>query len=281
MNLKYIYEDLPRGEKALNAQAVAFKLDSGGDEIYGQVSTPACNPGEKFPLLLLCHGYPGLEQNRDIAHAIRCTGFVTAIFHYRGCWGSKGYYGMEHCMEDTELVCRYLMEHCEEYCIETRQVFLLGHSMGGFMVINALARGEVKAQGAILIAPGDMPIIPRKELLMPMKTSMLNLKTPDAHVLELEAHKEQWAFAYAAKKLPDIPYLLIGGEQDTAVPTRQHIDPINEILLSMHYRVERVDLDDNHIFSSTRNSLIRIVAEWLYKRTSTNNANIHGAGLST
>ena len=44
------------------------------------------------PTALLLHGCPGLQQNGDLAVALRDRGWNSLIFHYRGSWGSGGRY---------------------------------------------------------------------------------------------------------------------------------------------------------------------------------------------
>src|SRR2546430_17107942 len=45
---------------------------------------------EPKPTALLLHGCPGLQQNGDLAVALRDRGWNSLIFHYRGSWGSGG-----------------------------------------------------------------------------------------------------------------------------------------------------------------------------------------------
>ena len=41
-----------------------------------------------YPLVVLCHGIPGIERLFDFAIALREAGFATLSFHYSGNWGS-------------------------------------------------------------------------------------------------------------------------------------------------------------------------------------------------
>jgi hypothetical protein len=40
------------------------------------------------PTVILLHGFPGNEQNLDLAQAIRRAGWNVLTLHYRGAWGS-------------------------------------------------------------------------------------------------------------------------------------------------------------------------------------------------
>jgi uncharacterized protein len=44
------------------------------------------------PTMVLLHGFPGNEQNLDLAQAIRRAGWNVLTLHYRGAWGSPGYF---------------------------------------------------------------------------------------------------------------------------------------------------------------------------------------------
>jgi pimeloyl-ACP methyl ester carboxylesterase len=52
------------------------------------------------PTLLLFHGFPGNEQNLDLAQAARRAGWNVLTLHYRGSWGSPGSFSFAHCEED-------------------------------------------------------------------------------------------------------------------------------------------------------------------------------------
>lgn len=44
----------------------------------------------------MLHGYPGIEQNLDIAQLLRMAGYAVVHFSYRGVWESHGYYRFSH-----------------------------------------------------------------------------------------------------------------------------------------------------------------------------------------
>ncbi len=45
---------------------------------------------EPHGTVLLLHGFPGYEQNMDLAQAIRRDGWNVLAMHYRGSWGAEG-----------------------------------------------------------------------------------------------------------------------------------------------------------------------------------------------
>jgi len=54
------------------------------------------HPTEVFP-----KGVPGIEQNLDLAQAVRRAGWNALTKHTRGTWGSPGVFSYQHLLEDT------------------------------------------------------------------------------------------------------------------------------------------------------------------------------------
>ncbi|MEJ0065551.1 MAG: hypothetical protein WDM85_08965 [Caulobacteraceae bacterium] len=58
--------------------------------------------------MLLLHGFPGNEQNLDLARAMQREGWNVLTMHYRGAWGSRGDYSFTHCIEDAQAALAWL-----------------------------------------------------------------------------------------------------------------------------------------------------------------------------
>ena len=56
------------------------------------------------------HGFPGNEQNLDLAQAIRRAGFTVLTLHYRGAWGSPGVFSFTHALEDADAALAWLRD---------------------------------------------------------------------------------------------------------------------------------------------------------------------------
>jgi uncharacterized protein len=91
---------------------------------------------EPKAVVLLMHGFPGNEQNMDLAYAIRREGWNVLVPHYRGSWGSQGNFSFSNCIEDTQAAIEFLRdaENVKKYRIDPKRIVAIGHSMGGFMV---------------------------------------------------------------------------------------------------------------------------------------------------
>ena len=105
------------------------------------------------PTAIIFHGFPGYEQNLDIAQFLRAHGWNVLAMHYRGSWGVKGDFSFEHSAEDADMQVRFVLDaaNAKKYGIDTRRVMVIGHSMGGFMAASAIAHNKGVA-GAVIIS---------------------------------------------------------------------------------------------------------------------------------
>jgi hypothetical protein len=86
------------------------------------------------------HGFPGNERNLDLAQAVRKHGWNVVYFNYRGAWGSQGSFSFRHCVEDVGSVVDFCKRYADSLHIDTARIALFGHSMGGWVCLQALRR---------------------------------------------------------------------------------------------------------------------------------------------
>lgn len=134
-----------------SASTVQMVLPSHGDMLLG-IFYLAAGAG-LHPTAVIFHGFPGYEQNLDIAQYLRARGWNVLAMHYRGSWGVKGDFSFEHCAEDADTQVQFLLDaaNAKKYRIDTRRIIVIGHSMGGFMAASAAAHNKQVA-GAVLIS---------------------------------------------------------------------------------------------------------------------------------
>jgi pimeloyl-ACP methyl ester carboxylesterase len=108
------------------------------------------------PTLLLLHGFPGNEQNLDLAQAARRAGWNVLTLHYRGSWGSPGRVSFGGASQDAFAALQFLQQPAKvaRFHIDTSAIVVAGHSMGGFMAADAAA-AEPRVAGLFLIDPWD------------------------------------------------------------------------------------------------------------------------------
>ena len=144
----------PAPDAAYPAAMHAFVIPA-QDGAMNAVLYAAAGPG-LHPTLLLLHGFPGNEQNLDLAQAARRAGWHVLTLHYRGSWGSPGAFSFTHAAQDAHSALAFLREpaNVARYRIDTGAIVVAGHSMGGFMAADAVA-DDPRVAGLFLIDPWD------------------------------------------------------------------------------------------------------------------------------
>ena len=98
------------------------------------------NGAQKHHTLIMLHGYPGNERNLDIAQVVRAHGWNVIYFDYRGSWGSGGQFSFTNCVQDVTNVVAFCKKYSDSLRIDTSNIVLFGHSMGGWVCLKALAQ---------------------------------------------------------------------------------------------------------------------------------------------
>lgn len=107
------------------------------------------------PTVLLLHGCPGLEQNLDIAMALRDCGWNTLIFHYRGCWGSAGRYDLRTITRDVRAAADHLQQ-AGYSGVDPDRLAVAGHSLGGWAAVLAAAADQRLRAVVAMAAPAEL-----------------------------------------------------------------------------------------------------------------------------
>jgi len=105
------------------------------------------------PTAIILHGFPGFEQNLDLAQTLRAHGWNVLAMHYRGSWGVKGDFSFARAAEDADSEVQYILDsaNAQKYRIDTHRVIVIGHSMGGYMAASAVAHNP-RVAAAVLIS---------------------------------------------------------------------------------------------------------------------------------
>jgi len=266
LNKKYLFADYNENNMKIKSKTVSFSIPSFGELIYGRFLLPCHETEEDLaPVLVMLHGYPGLEQNMDMPPAFRRGGIATLHFSYRGVWGSHGFYSFSHLMEDTFTVVQWIREHAKEYHVDPNRIYLLGHSMGGFTALNAISQG-LPIKGAVILAPCDMAMRYEEEreifnkMMKTVKKGYFRLPNDEFLENEMRDHYKEWRFLSLAEKIPsDLPLCFIGGSLDTTVPPRRHIFPLYDLLVKRGMHVSYHELIAGHIFAPLRITLTDLI----------------------
>ncbi len=240
-----------------------------GERMYASLFTPR-GRGPR-PTILLLHGYPGDENNYDLAHAFQRAGYTVVVFHYRGTWGSEGLFSVTHLLEDVSSALAFIREHTgeETYRFDAQRLILIGHSMGGFAALQTAAR-DTRLLGAAAVAAFDLSLAAQKPNLyaavrrefadcVPIRRVEL-----DSLMNEIDENAEKWSFPALARRLSGMPVCLVGASEDEISPPRHHMGPLCRALRQIPgARVTARLLNDGHCLSDTRVELEGILTQWV------------------
>lgn len=254
----------PPADKAHPAAMAYVRIPSHGALMNGVVYT-ASGPGP-HPSVLLLHGFPGNEQNLDLAQAMRRAGFDVLTFHYRGAWGSPGEFSFAHAIEDADAALAFLRDPATaaRFGVDEKRVFVAGHSMGGYMAASATAHDPGVA-GLIMISAWNIgpssagfgdPKARQAAKDGEFGEDVIPLAGTSADALMDEAlHHPGWSFAALAPALGSRPVLLITAEDGSFAASHE--------LAQKLARAKEVHMDTDHPFSDHRIALESVVVDWL------------------
>ena len=223
------------------------------------------------PVVVLLHGFPGNEQNLDLAQDIRRAGWDVLFFHYRGSWGSPGDYSFSNGIEDTAAAVAYLRDPAvaKKLRADSSRIVLLGHSVGGF---NAILTGSTDPS---VTAAADMGgRIPqhlpkfaegtaRKRVADALATqglSPLHGCTAESLAQDILDHAAAWRFEEHAKGLASRPFLAVTSDDGNA---KSNDDLAEAIRKDGDVHVTTQHFATDHSYSDKRQEMSAVVVKWL------------------
>jgi len=225
------------------------------------------------PTLVLFHGMPGNEQNLDLAQAVRRAGWNVLTLHYRGSWGSPGVYSYPHLVEDGVAALAFVRSPASvaAYGIDPSRIVVAGHSSGGFVAVNAVARSPAAVQGLVLISGTDDAYEAMVAKADPkawrkfVKDGFDGMETligctPAGLAKQLLAHGSDWTFKAAAPKLVETPLLVVTSD-DGFAPEGEAL--AKEVSALGAPTPQVVHFATDHPYSDHRIALQQTVAGWL------------------
>lgn len=256
-----VIADQPR-DAAHPADMAYVRIPSHGALLNGAVYT-ASGAGP-HPTVLLLHGFPGNEQNLDLAQAMRRAGFNVLTFHYRGSWGSPGAFSFSGSAEDADAAVSFLRDpaNVAKFSIDPNRLFVVGHSMGGLLAANATAH-DPRVAGVVMISAANVGEFPPETVKADwFREAVLPLAgcTPESLGADVEAHRDQLRFKTLAPGLRSRPVLLITSDDGFAPAA----GALAEQLRALGDKdVSEAHMTTDHSYSDHRIALASSVVEWL------------------
>ncbi len=218
------------------------------------------------PTVLLMHGFPGNEQNMDLAYSIRRAGWNVLVPHYRGSWGSEGTFSFTHALEDAQAAVDFLRDHenVKKYGIDPKRIVLVGHSLGGFVTTYTFSRDPEFAAAAVIAAwnLGQSVSRPWADGYKSFHTASPRLAgtTPDGLINEAKAHTSDWNYVNWVRGMKDRPILVVEASDGNRPQNQALAEALRK---AGDTRVTEVHIDADHTFSDHRIALQAVVLEWL------------------
>jgi uncharacterized protein len=228
------------------------------------------------PAVILLHGFPGNERNLDLAQDIRRAGWDVLYFNYRGSWGTPGDFSFAHGIEDTAAALAYLRQPdvAKKLRLDPTRIVLIGHSMGGFMTVQAAAADPAIKAFATLSA-ADMTWHAQRLVRKDGETAGIKAMadglanegmaplsgcTPEGLARELIAHTPDWAFPSKVGALKNRTALIVISDDGLAAENQAFAADLRKAGDS---HVTTVHLPTDHAYSDQRIELSRAVLKWL------------------
>ena len=257
----------PPLDKAHPATMAYVRIPSGGALMNGVLYTAA--GAGPHPAVLLLHGFPGNEQNLDLAQAIRRAGFDVLTLHYRGAWGSPGSFSFAHAIQDSDAAVAFLHAQAGKYHLDPQRIFVVGHSMGGFMAASATAHDPAIA-GLVMISAWNIGRDGRQfhdrayrdaQLKDEFRDDVIPLAGATAEGLmdEAMANARDWDFGQWAPRLKTRPVLLVSADDGTQADAHQLAQALGASATEVHMATD-------HPYSDHRIALESTVVGWLEKQ---------------
>jgi pimeloyl-ACP methyl ester carboxylesterase len=247
---------------------VETSFEIAGDRVNGIVYV-ANGPGP-HPTVVLLHGLPGNERNLDVAQDLRREGFNVLFFHYRGAWGSEGEFSVSNVIEDVGGATAYVRANAVALRADPARILLVGHSLGGFAVLQGAARDPAITCVAAL-TPGDLgamaamaegdPAVAAGFAASVDAMDMLDVdgKTMAADVI---ANKDAYDLRLLAPKMVGKSVLVVVADKDTVTPPAMVMAVAAAYKATPGVKVSGVELSGDHSFSWSRNELSDTVVDW-------------------
>jgi uncharacterized protein len=224
--------------------------------------------------VVLLHGFPGFEQNEDLAQALRRAGWNVLIFHYRGAWGSPGSFSFSHCVEDVEAVLGYLRDpaNAARLRVDPHRLVLIGHSVGGVLA-GVVAARDPHISGVAMISAANRHVAMARPGWSEQTTERYRAEmgplqgtTPQELVAELTRHAPEWDLVRLAPQWQGRPVLIVHSD-DMFAEESAAFAAVARASDPAHLR--EVYLATDHVYSDARIALTRAVLSWI--------AALHGA----
>lgn len=270
MNSKNAFVEFDEDEIDSFPEITELNIVSGGCHLYGYMLAPDKRVKGPYPTVIMSHGFPGYTTNNDLEFALMRMGCVVIHMNHRGAWGSEGNYLFSNLKDDLIAIAKWIHNPAiaDRYNIDSENIFLVGHSMGGQTVINA-AKELPFIKGVVAMAAYDIGAAfdykMEKELFLMIETEGQCLKMSSVSDVYENAlnHRQELSVVNDYEKLAAHNVLLIEASYDTIAPPDKMLKPLAKYLGEAGGNIDYEIVKSNHSFVGQRMKLTKIVGEWI------------------
>lgn len=229
------------------------------------------------PTVVLLHGFPGFEQNGDLAQAIRRAGWNVLLAHYRGSWGSGGDFSLAGTLDDVAAMLAYLRGPATARLrVDPARIALVGHSMGAWAALTAAAADTgvhcvaglgVSNMGAMVRAmTADTTLRARlgRALAASLASNGGPIRAASVEAMQAGITPDAADLLLRVTQLRGRTLLLVGARADEQAPLADNHTPLAAAFRAAGAsRLTDVVLPGDHSFSGSRLALADAVVGWL------------------
>ncbi len=263
----------PPADPTHPAGLVELTVPSHGSQLLGLLYTPA--GGGPHPAAIIYHGFPGYEENLDIAQTLRRAGYAVLVAHYRGSWGVPGDFSFTHAIEDADAQVEWISSPAivAKYQIDPARIVVIGHSMGGYMALSAAAHhpgvvAAISISGASLghrfagLKNADRDRAVTEYVAQRDPIDLLPLAGTSAKALGAEVfdHRDEWDFLKLAPSLGKRPVLLFSAS-DGSGPNSDAL--LQALKAGGNSHARHIEIKTDHPYSDHRIALQQDILYWL------------------
>ena len=256
----------PQRDAAHPAAMKALAIPSGATSLNAVLYTAA--GAGPHPTVLLLHGFPGNEQNLDLAQAMRRAGWDVLTLHYRGSWGTPGAFSFHHVLEDADAALAWLRGPAGQAAgVDAGRIAVVGHSMGGMATAYEaghdpaiLAAGLISAAGMSLFdGPKAQSVKALGDEYGAATMHTLAGTSPEALYAEVVADPKPFTLNTYAVEAARKPILIVSSDDGLSSTD----DSFAAAVIASGGAPRQVHLATDHSYSDQRIALETVVLDWL------------------
>lgn len=263
----------PPADSAPPATLVEIAVPSHGAQLLGAFYL--ASGSQPHPTVIIYHGFPGYEQNLDVAQTLRRAGYNVLAVHYRGSWGISGTFSYQHVIEDADAQVQWITspEVVAKYRVDPKHIVVIGHSLGGYASLSAAAHnpGVVAAVslsgaslgtrfGGLKTEDREQAVVKGSARIDPADLLPLTGTSATTLVGEVFDHRNDWTFLKLAPSLGKRPILLVTASDGTGPNSTALLQTLKA---QGNTSSAQIEMKTDHSFSDHRIALQQAILDFL------------------